>query len=86
MCRSIKVLRRPEDLVTGEEITAAALQFVRKVSGFRKPSKANQASFDAAVENVAQATQRLLRVLDENTPPRKQPAARPNESPSAHRQ
>jgi len=49
MCRSIKVLRRPASPVTPEEISAASLQFVRKVSGFRKPSKSNQAAFDAAV-------------------------------------
>jgi hypothetical protein len=63
MCRSIKVLRRPESPVTPEEISAAALQFVRKVSGFHKPSKQNQAAFDAAVAEVAGATERLLRSL-----------------------
>jgi hypothetical protein len=60
MCRSIKQLRNSEIPATGEEIRAAALQFVRKVSGYRKPSKANQAAFDEAVEEVTQATQRLL--------------------------
>jgi hypothetical protein len=60
MCRSIKVLRRPASPVTSEEISAAALQFVRKVSGFRKPSKSNQAAFDAAVQEIAGATERLL--------------------------
>ena len=63
MCRSIKVLRRPASPVTPEEISAAALQFVRKVSGFHKPSKLNQAAFDAAVREVAGATERLLRSL-----------------------
>jgi hypothetical protein len=60
MCRSIKQLRNTEIPATEEEIRAAALQFVRKVSGYRKPSKVNQAAFDQAVEEVAQVTQRLL--------------------------
>ncbi len=60
MCRSIKVLRRPDTPATAPEISAAALQFVRKVSGFRKPSKANQEAFEAAVKEVAAATERLL--------------------------
>jgi hypothetical protein len=63
MCRSIKVLRRPETPVTPEEISAAALQFVRKVSGFQKPSKTNQAAFDTAVSEIAGATDRLLKSL-----------------------
>jgi hypothetical protein len=60
MCRSIKVLRRPREPVTSAEVSAAALQFVRKVSGFRKPSKSNQLVFDAAVAEIAAATERLL--------------------------
>ena len=60
MCRSIKQLRNPEIPATEEEIRAAALQFVRKVSGYRKPSKINQVVFDQAVEEVTHATQRLL--------------------------
>jgi hypothetical protein len=60
MCRSIKQLRNAEIPATDEEIRAAALQFVRKVSGYRKPSRANQAAFDAAVTEVAAATQKLL--------------------------
>jgi hypothetical protein len=63
MCRSIKVLRRPETPVTPEEISAAALQFVRKVSGFQKPSKTNQPAFDSAVQEIAMATDRLLKSL-----------------------
>ena len=63
MCRSIKVLRRRDALVTSEEISAAALQFVRKVSGFHKPSKANQAAFDAAVRDIAGITEQLLNSL-----------------------
>ena len=60
MCRSIKILRRPAEPATKEEISAAALQFIRKVSGFRKPSRANQAVFDAAVAEVAGSVERLL--------------------------
>jgi hypothetical protein len=63
MCRSIKVLRRPEAPVTPDEISAAALQFVRKVSGSHKPSKANQPAFEAAVREIADATDRLLKQL-----------------------
>jgi hypothetical protein len=61
MCRSIKQLRNAEIPVTEEEIRAAALQFVRKVSGYRKPSKVNEAAFERAVEEVARATQTLLK-------------------------
>jgi hypothetical protein len=60
MCRSIKVLRRPDEFATKEEIDGAALQFVRKISGYHKPSMANQEAFDRAVREVAQASQRLL--------------------------
>ena len=60
MCRSIKQLRNAEIPATDEEIRAAALQFVRKVSGYRKPSKVNQEAFDQAVEEVTQVTQKLL--------------------------
>ena len=63
MCRSIKVLRHPAVPATDEEITAAALQFVRKISGYRHPSKANQSAFDAAVRDIAAASKRLLRNL-----------------------
>jgi hypothetical protein len=64
MCRSIKVLRRPDTPATAPEISAAALQFVRKVSGFRKPSRANQEAFEAAVREVAGATERLLGTIN----------------------
>jgi hypothetical protein len=64
MCRSIKVLRRADAPETAPEISAAALQFVRKVSGFRKPSRANQDAFEAAVREVAAATERLLDTLN----------------------
>ncbi len=63
MCRSIKTLRRREAPASEEEIEAAALQFVRKVSGYRVPSRANQAVFDRAVADVAAATQTLLEAL-----------------------
>ena len=63
MCRSIKQLRNVEIPATEEEIRAAALQFVRKVSGYRKPSKANEAAFERAVDDVAQATQKLIESL-----------------------
>ena len=63
MCRSIKVLRIQDHIATEQEINEAALQYVRKVSGYRKPSKANQAAFDAAVREVASSTQKLLSSL-----------------------
>jgi hypothetical protein len=63
MCRSIKQLRNTEIPVTEEEIRAAALQFVRKVSGYRKPSRANTEAFERAVEEVTAATQKLLNEL-----------------------
>jgi hypothetical protein len=63
MCRSIKQLRIPEGPATDEELRAAALQFVRKVSGFRKPSRANEEVYDRAVAEIADATRRLLEGL-----------------------
>jgi hypothetical protein len=63
MCRSIKQLRNTEIPATEEEIRAAALQFVRKVSGYRKPSKMNEAAFERAVDEVAEATQKLINSL-----------------------
>jgi hypothetical protein len=63
MCRSIKTLRNPQATVSDEEIHAAALQFVRKVSGYRRPSRANEPAFAAAVDEVAAATHRLLEAL-----------------------
>ncbi|MEZ5352339.1 MAG: DUF2277 domain-containing protein [Bryobacteraceae bacterium] len=64
MCRSIKVLRGQEPPATEEDVRAAALQFVRKVSGFRKPSKANEAAFDRAVAEVTAAAGRLLEQVE----------------------
>ena len=63
MCRSIVTLRRPEEVASDEEIRAAALQFVRKISGYRKPSQRNEAAFEAAVEDVAHASRHLLEAL-----------------------
>ena len=60
MCRSIKQLRVPEGPPTDEELHAAALQFVRKVSGYRKPSRLNEAAFETAVDEIASATRKLL--------------------------
>jgi hypothetical protein len=60
MCRSIKTLRRADEPATNDEIHAAALQFVRKVSGYRVPSKANAHAFDDAVDEIADASRRLL--------------------------
>lgn len=67
MCRSIKQLCGEDVVVTEEEITAAALQYIRKISGYRKPSRANQAAFDAAVAEVAHATRHLLQTLSTPT-------------------
>ena len=63
MCRSIKVLRNPETPATDTEIEAAALQFVRKISGYRQPSKANAEAFDSAVAEIAESSRRLLSQL-----------------------
>ncbi|MEA2461028.1 MAG: hypothetical protein QOH90_1205 [Actinomycetota bacterium] len=64
MCRSIKTLRDFENPPADEEIEAAALQFVRKISGYRQPSKANRETFDAAVANIARASRDLLDSLE----------------------
>lgn len=63
MCRSIKPLRNMDHTATEEEITEAALQYVRKVSGYRKPSKANEKAFQKAIEDVAEATRNMLKFL-----------------------
>jgi hypothetical protein len=63
MCRSIKTLRSPEFRASDEEISAAALQYVRKVSGYRKPSRRNEAAFQAGVQEVAAATRKMLESL-----------------------
>ena len=70
MCRNIKTLHNFEPPATAEEVHDAALQYVRKLSGTRKPSQANSAAFDAAVAEIAAATQRLLDSLTTTAPPR----------------
>ena len=70
MCRNIKTLFNFEPPATEEEIRAASLQFVRKVSGFNKPSKANEAAFDRAVDQVAAAARQLLESLETSAQPR----------------
>ena len=70
MCRNIKTLFNFAPPVTDEEIRAASLQFVRKVSGFTKPSKANEATFSAAVEEIAAVSRHLLATLETHAPPR----------------
>lgn len=70
MCRSIRKLHNLVPVATDEEIRAAALQFVRKVAGVQRPSRANAAAFDAAVEEITVATQRLMAMLQTSTPPR----------------
>ena len=70
MCRNIKTLFNFDPPVTDDEVRAASLQFVRKISGFTKPSKANEAAFLAAVEEVAAVSMRLLRSLETSAPPK----------------
>ena len=70
MCRNIKMLFNFDPPVTEEEIRAASLQFVRKVSGFSKPSRANEAAFLTAVDEITGASARLLSALETNAPPR----------------
>ena len=70
MCRNIKNLFNFEPTVTAEEIRASSLQFVRKISGFHTPSKANERAFWGAVEEIAQVSSRLLQSLETNAPPK----------------
>jgi hypothetical protein len=70
MCRNIKTLFNFDPPVTAEEIQAASLQFVRKISGFNKPSKANETAFLAAVDEIALCATRLLYSLETNAPPK----------------
>jgi hypothetical protein len=78
MCRNIKTLFNFDPPVTEEEVRAASLQFVRKISGFNKPSKTNEAAFLLAVDEVAAISSRLLRALETTAPPknREEEAAR----------
>jgi hypothetical protein len=70
MCRNIKILFNFETPVTEDEVHAASLQFVRKITGFNKPSKANEAAFLGAIEEIAAVSSRLLRSLETNSPPK----------------
>ncbi len=74
MCRNIRTLHNFEPPATRDEVAAAALQYVRKVSGSTRPSQANQAAFDAAVAEVAAATHRLLAGQSTNAPPKNREA------------
>jgi hypothetical protein len=80
MCRNIKTLFNFDPPVTPEEIRAASLQFVRKISGFAKPSKANEAAFMAAIDDIAGVSGRLLAALETNAPAR----TREEEAAKAH--
>jgi hypothetical protein len=70
MCRNIKTLANFEPPATGDEIRASALQFVRKLSGMNKPSRANEAAFNRAVEEVTDAAERLIASITTSAPPR----------------
>lgn len=70
MCRNIKTLFNFDPPVTEEEVRAASLQFVRKISGFTKPSKANETAFLAAIDEIAEVSGRLLRSLETSAPPK----------------
>ena len=70
MCRNIKPLFNFDPPVTAEEIRSASIQFVRKISGFNKPSKANEGPFLTAIDEISEAATRLLRSLETNAPPK----------------
>jgi hypothetical protein len=70
MCRNIRPLHNFDPPATSEEVRAAALQYVRKISGYNKPSQANQEAFDRAVDEIAHASQHLLAALQTSTPPK----------------
>jgi hypothetical protein len=70
MCRNIKTLFNFDPPVTPEEVRAASLQFVRKISGFNKPSKSNEEAFQGAIDEIAGVSMRLLRSLETNAPPK----------------
>jgi hypothetical protein len=86
MCRNIKTLFNFDPPVTDDEIRAASLQFVRKISGFTKPSKANEAAFLAAIDEVAGVSARLLRALETTAPPKnREEQAATAKAPAAER-
>jgi hypothetical protein len=70
MCRNIKTLFNFEPPVTPEEVRAASLQFVRKITGFNKPSRANEVAFQSAIDQIANASLKLLQSLETNAPPK----------------
>jgi hypothetical protein len=70
MCRNIKILFNFKPPVTDDEVRAAALQFVRKISGFSKPSKANEAAFESAVEDITMVARRMLFAMETTAPPK----------------
>ena len=70
MCRNIKTLFNFEPPVTEDEVRAASLQFVRKITGFHKPSKANEAAFESAIDEIAAISGKLLRSLETSAPPK----------------
>ena len=70
MCRNIKILFNFQPPATDDEVRAAALQFVRKISGFAKPSKANESTFESAVEEITMVSRRLLASLETTAPPK----------------
>jgi hypothetical protein len=70
VCRNIKTLFNFDPPVTDEEVRAASIQFVRKITGFNKPSKANESAFAVAVDEIAEISTRLLRSLDTSAPPK----------------
>jgi hypothetical protein len=74
VCRNIKTLFNFDPPVTPEEVRAASLQFVRKITGFHHPSKANEAAFNAAIDDIIGASTRLLRSLESSAPPRSREA------------
>lgn len=74
MCRNIKMLFNFDPPVTTDEIHSASLQYVRKISGFNKPSKANEAAFNQAIDEIAAASQRFLTALETTAPPRNREA------------
>ena len=86
MCRNIKTLFNFDPPVTTEEVHAASLQFVRKITGFNKPSKANEAAFQTAIDEIAAISNRLLRSLETTAPPKnRQVEAAKARARSAHR-
>lgn len=70
MCRNIRTLYNFDPPVTPEEVRAASLQFVRKITGFNKPSKANEAAFQSAIDDIANVSMRLLQSLETSAPPK----------------